>query len=151
MESVNAQRVAVDCSARLGLCAWLVDQVVVVGTLAMTCLFSTAWTSLNVATEDVQLAFRDSTVVTRLSICSPVFFLLPVANALKDFPGNAKCRGNSIFCHSARIIVCVPKSNDARRFICRKFPQTILFSGTSKLAGNAPSQNWGPLREPSRP
>src|SRR5215467_7753953 len=34
------------------------------------------------------------------------------------------------------------------RFICAKFPQTTLFSGTSKLSGTPPSQIWVPLREP---
>src|SRR5881397_1720465 len=37
-----------------------------------------------------------------------------------------------------------------RRFICRKFPQTTLFSGSSKLSGTPPSQNWGPAQEPAR-
>jgi len=36
-------------------------------------------------------------------------------------------------------------------FICRKFPQTALFSASAKLAGTAPSQNWGPSRESLRP
>ena len=38
-----------------------------------------------------------------------------------------------------------------RHFICQEFLQTILFSWSSKLAGSAPSQNWGPSREPVRP
>src|SRR5580765_7094263 len=33
-----------------------------------------------------------------------------------------------------------------RHFICQEFPQTILFSWSSKLAGSAPSQNSGPSR-----
>jgi hypothetical protein len=64
----------------------------------VTCLSATAWTSLNVAAEDVQLAFRDAAIVARPSICSPIVFLLAVANALNDFSANAECRGNSIFC-----------------------------------------------------
>src|SRR6266496_4738970 len=36
-------------------------------------------------------------------------------------------------------------------FICGKFPKTTLFSGSSKLSGTPPSQNWGPSREPARP
>lgn len=43
-------------------------------------------------------------------------------------------------------------AGDAQRncFICRRCPQSALFSGTSKLVGTAPLQNWGPSREPSR-
>src|SRR5947208_3381531 len=43
-------------------------------------------------------------------------------------------------------------AGDAQRnsFICRTSPQSALFSGTSKLVGTAPLQNWDPSREPSR-
>jgi hypothetical protein len=96
---VNARRVAVSSTDWLGLCAWLIDQIVIVKTLAVTCLSSTDWTSLHVAAEDVQLAFRNAAVVTRLSICSPIFFLLSVANARQNFAADAKYCGDSFFCH----------------------------------------------------
>ena len=87
----------------LGLCAWLMNQTIIVRALAVKRLTSTPRTTLNVAAEDVQLAFRDAAIVTRLSICSPVIFLIAVSNALKDFPADSECCGNSIFCHGVRI------------------------------------------------
>src|SRR5262245_25106112 len=97
------QRVAVSSTDWLGLCAWFINQPVIVRTLAVQRLADALRTALHVATEDVQLAFRDATIVARLSICSPIFFLFAVANALKDFSADAKCCGNSIFCQGARI------------------------------------------------
>jgi hypothetical protein len=52
----------------LGLCAWLLDKAIIVWALAIERLCSAARTSLCVASEDVQLAFRNAAIVTRLSI-----------------------------------------------------------------------------------
>jgi len=57
------------------------------------CLISTAWTSLHVASEDVQLIFRDAAILARLSICSPVFSFSAIANALIFFAANPKVVG----------------------------------------------------------
>src|SRR5205809_7288737 len=46
---------------------------------------------------------------------------------------------------------CEFDADETGIFICGKFPKTTLFSGTSKLSGTPPSQNWGPSREPARP
>jgi hypothetical protein len=105
MESAVVRWLAVSSSDWLGLLARLIDQIVVVGTLAVTHLSSTAWTSLHVAAEDVQLAFRDAAVVAGLSLCSPVIFLLAISNPLKDFAADSECCGNSIFCHSVRVVL----------------------------------------------
>jgi hypothetical protein len=77
---------AVDFIDWLGLSAWLIDQHVVVRTLAVKCPASTARTSPNVAAKDLQLAFSNAAVMARLPICSPVFLFLAVANALKASP-----------------------------------------------------------------
>ena len=87
----------------LGFCAWLLDESVVIGTIAVKRLASALRATLHIAAEDVQLAFRDAAVVARLSICSPVVFLVAVSNALKDSAADSECCGNSIFSHSARI------------------------------------------------
>jgi hypothetical protein len=51
----------------------------------------------------MELVFGDATVMTRLSICSPIFLLFTIADALKDFSANSERGGNSIPCHGARI------------------------------------------------
>ena len=86
----------------LGLLPWLVNKTIIVGTIAAKGLPSTPRTPLHIAAEDVQLAFGYAAIVARLSICSPVFLLLPVADALKDFAVDPECRGDCIFCHGAR-------------------------------------------------
>ena len=66
---------------RLVLCAWLINQIVIVRTLAVTCLASALRATLDVATEDVKLAFRDATIVAGLATSwTPVLFFLAVAN-----------------------------------------------------------------------
>jgi hypothetical protein len=71
---------------------WLI-QTLVVGTVAINGLSATAGTSLHIASEDVQLSFADAAVRAGLSIRSSVFFLLPVANPLKDFVTDAEPLG----------------------------------------------------------
>lgn len=87
----------------LGLCAWLVDESVIVGTLTVKCLTSALWAALHVAAEDVQLALRDAAIMAGLAIRSPIVLLLPISNALKHFAADPEGGGNSILCHSARI------------------------------------------------
>ena len=84
----------------LGLIAWLLDKLIIIRTLAVNRLSSAAWTPLHVATENVQLSLRDAAIVTRLSICSPVVFLLAVANAIKDLAADTECCGDT-FRHAA--------------------------------------------------
>jgi hypothetical protein len=101
---MGVRRVAVSSTDWLGIFAWLVNESIVVQTLAVNGLASTTRTALHVASEDVQLAFRDAAIVAAgLSLCSPVVFLLAISNALKDFAADSECCGNSIFCHSARV------------------------------------------------
>src|SRR5437588_3872053 len=96
-ENISVRRVAVSYTEWLGLSAWLVNESIIVRTLAVNGLASTTRTALHVASEDVQLAFRDPAIVAGLSLCSPVVFLLAVSNALKEFAADAECCGNSIF------------------------------------------------------
>ena len=89
----TSQRPGVGSSDWLGLCAWLINQIIVVWTFAVKCLSSADGTSLHVASEDVQLAFRNAAIVARLSICSPVFSFSAIANALIFFAANPKVVG----------------------------------------------------------
>jgi hypothetical protein len=83
----------------LGLCAWLIDQSVIVRILAVERLAAAPRTTFHLAAEDVQLTFRNAAVMARLATSSsPVFFLLAIANALKDFAADPEGLRNSIFC-----------------------------------------------------
>src|SRR5882724_6833576 len=95
----TSQRPAVGSSDWLGLCAWLINQIIVVWTFAVKCLPSADGTSLHVASEDVQLAFRNAAIVARLSICSPVLLLNAIANSLIFFAANPKGLLDRIFAH----------------------------------------------------
>jgi hypothetical protein len=96
MQKVDAKRVAVRSSAWLGLCAWLI----VVRALTVKCLAAALRTTLNIATKDVKLAFDNAAVMTRLAAtCTPVLFLLAVANAPQDFAANPECHRNSVLRH----------------------------------------------------
>src|SRR5207237_5754938 len=84
----------------LGLCAGLIDQDIVVRTDAIKSLTPTLRTTLDVAAEDVHLAFGNAAIVARLAtICTPVLVLLAVANPSQDFAADTKCRRDSVFCH----------------------------------------------------
>lgn len=50
-------------------------------TVAVKPLTIAARTTLHIATLHVELAFDDGTIVARLTICAPVFGLVPVTNA----------------------------------------------------------------------
>lgn len=86
--------------AWLGLCAWLVDMLVIIETFAMDGLSSTARTSLHVAAKDVQLSFGDAAIVTGFAICSPIVSFIAVTDALQNLSANTKCQRNSIVCHT---------------------------------------------------
>jgi hypothetical protein len=45
-------------------------------------LAATNWTTLNITTENMKLAFDNSAVVAWLSVCSPIVRFVAVANAL---------------------------------------------------------------------
>jgi hypothetical protein len=83
----------------LGLCASLVDKAIIIWALAIKRLSSAARTSLRVASEDVQLAFRDAAIMTRPPICSPVFLLGAIANTLIFFAANPKGSRNRTLAH----------------------------------------------------
>ena len=88
----------------------LVDPVIVIWTVAVKRLASKTRTTLDVATEDVQSAFRHSAIATKLSICSPIALLAFIMNSLKDLSANAERRWNTVFSHSRSIL---PTRDDA--------------------------------------
>ena len=63
--------------------ALLRDEFVIKFAFAVNHLTAANRTTLNVATEDVEFAFPDAAIVTRLSVCSPVILLLAVTNAVE--------------------------------------------------------------------
>ena len=81
--------------------ARLINKPVVERTLAVKRLTATYRTPLNITSEDVQLAFHNATIVTRLPICSPVVFLLAVSDALINFATDSERCWNAFFCHAA--------------------------------------------------
>jgi hypothetical protein len=93
------RRLAVSSIAWLDLCAWLVDKSIIIWTITVERLSSTARASLRVATEDVQLTFANAAIVARLSICSPIVSLFAIANALKFFAVNLEGGWDGAFFH----------------------------------------------------
>jgi hypothetical protein len=75
--------------------------------LAVYHLPAANWTSFYVTTEDVNLAFPDAAVVTGLPICSPVLFLISIANAVEFLASDAEARLN-------RVVHGLIKSNEAQ-------------------------------------
>jgi hypothetical protein len=93
------------CNGAVGFIGWLDfrallgDEFIIKFALAAYHLPAANWTSFYVTTEDVNLAFPDAAVVTGLPICSPVRFLISVANAVEFLASDAEARLNRIFTH----------------------------------------------------
>src|SRR5215475_5205272 len=72
------------------------DVLVIKFTLAIYALAAAHGTSFYVTAEDVKLAFSDAAIVTRLAICSPILFLVAIANAVEILAADAKARFNRV-------------------------------------------------------
>jgi hypothetical protein len=79
--------------------ALLRDEFIIKFALAAYHLPAANWTSFYVTTEDVNLAFPDAAVVTGLPICSPVLFLISIANAVEFLASDAEARLNRVVHH----------------------------------------------------
>ena len=79
--------------------AVLRDEFIIKFALAAYNLPAANWTSFYVTTEDVNLAFPDAAVVTGLPICSPVLFLISIANAVEFLASDAEARLNRVIHH----------------------------------------------------
>ena len=79
--------------------ALLRDELIIKFALAVYHLPAANWTSFYVTTEDVNLAFPDVAVVTGLPICSPVLFLISIANAVEFLASDAEARLNRFVHH----------------------------------------------------
>jgi hypothetical protein len=79
--------------------ALLPDKFIIKFTLAMYNLSAARRTSLYITAEDVKLAFSHAAVVTRLSICSPILFLIAIANAVEILATDPKTRLNRVVHH----------------------------------------------------
>ncbi len=93
------------CNGAVGLIDWLDfrallrDEFIIKFALAVYHLPAANWTSFYVTTEDVNLAFPDVAVVTGLPICSPVLFLISIANAVEFLASDAEARLNRVVHH----------------------------------------------------
>ena len=84
----------------VGFIDWLdFREVIIKFALAVYHLPAANWTSFYVTTEDVNLAFPDATVVTGLPICSPVLFLISIANAVEFLASDAEALLNRLVHH----------------------------------------------------
>jgi hypothetical protein len=63
--------------------AVLPDELIIKFAFAVDDLSAAFGAAFNVATKDVNLAFSDTAIVTRLSVCSPILLLVAIANAVK--------------------------------------------------------------------
>jgi hypothetical protein len=79
--------------------ALLRDEFIIKFALAVYHLPAANWTSFYVTTEDVNLAFPDAAVVTGLPICSPVLFLISIANAVEFLASDPEARLNRVVHH----------------------------------------------------
>jgi hypothetical protein len=79
--------------------ALLRDEFIIKFALAAYHLPVANWTSFYVTTEHVNLAFPDAAVVTGLTICSPVLFLISIANAVEFLASDAEARLNRVVRH----------------------------------------------------
>jgi len=69
--------------------AFLPDQFIIKSALAVRHLATANRTPLHVAAEDVELAFPNATIVTKLSICSKIFSLVAITNAVELLTADA--------------------------------------------------------------
>jgi hypothetical protein len=69
--------------------ALLPDEFVIKFAFAVRHLAAADRTSLHVAAEDVELAFPDAAIVTRLSVCPPVSLLIAITNAVELLTADA--------------------------------------------------------------
>jgi hypothetical protein len=66
--------------------AWFVNQTIIKRAVALAGLTSANGTALDITAEDVDLSFCDAAVVTVFAaICTPVFLLLSIADAIVNF------------------------------------------------------------------
>ena len=79
--------------------ALLRDEFIIKFALAVYHLPAANRTSFYVTTEDVNLAFPYAAVVTGLPICSPVLFLISIANAVEFLASDAEGRLNRVVHH----------------------------------------------------
>jgi hypothetical protein len=79
--------------------ALLRDEFIIKSALTVYHLPAANWTSFYVTTKDVNLASPDAAVVTGIPICSPVLFLISIANAVEFLTSDGEARLNRIVHH----------------------------------------------------
>src|SRR5439155_14013581 len=105
VEGVVAITPNLDRDGAVGFIDWLDfrallrDEFIIKFAVAAYHLPAANWTPFYVAIEDVNLAFPDAAVVTGLTICSPVLFLISIANAVEFLASDAEAHLNRVVHH----------------------------------------------------
>ena len=79
--------------------AVLADEFIIKFAFAVDDLSATFGAAFDIAAKDVNLAFSDAAIVTRLSVCSPIILLVAITNAVQLLTADAHGVLNRVATH----------------------------------------------------